>query len=201
MSMRDQSKGIRPMHRILTKRFALALVAAAGLAASGCGFQPLYATTETDAGVRTPGLRSIHLADLDAPDTVEDQLKRNFARRAARADGSSDALYELRVNATEQSERLAVQIDASVTRFNYRLVGKYALTDRKTGETLTGEARSIASFNIVSSQYSTLFAEKTAREKAARDLVEDIERDILLKLAEKDDKAKRAAAKSSGAGL
>ncbi len=189
------------MRRTLMKRLAAAALVAAGLGLSGCGFQPLYATNETDAGVRTPGLRSIYLADLAAPPTVADQLSRNFARRSARADASADALYDLRVEATEQSERLAVQIDASVTRFNYRLVGRYTLTNRRTGENLTGEARSIASFNIVSSQYSTLFAENAAREKAARELVEDIERDILLKLAEKDDKAERAAAKTSGAGL
>lgn len=189
------------MRRMLTKPLAIALLTAAAAGLSGCGFQPLYATNETDAGVRTPGLRSIHLADLAAPPTVSDQLSRNFARRAARAETSADALYDLRVEATEQSERLAVQIDASVTRFNYRLVGKYTLTNRKTGENLTGEARSIASFNIVSSQYSTLFAENAAREKAARDLVEDIERDILLKLAEKADEEQSPTGKTSGAGL
>jgi hypothetical protein len=41
----------------------------------------------------------------------------------------------------------------------------------------------------VSSQYSTLFAEKTALKKAARLLAENIERDILIRFAEGPDES------------
>ena len=85
-----------------------------------------------------------------------------------------------------------MQIDASVTRYNYRLVGRYTLVERATGARYSGRVTSIASFNVVNSQYSTLFAEDAAREKAATQLVEDIERDILLKLSDANEKARRA---------
>ena len=51
---------------------------------------------------------------------------------------------------------------------------------------MQGSAEAVASFNVVDSQYATLFAEEAAREKAARTLIERIERNILLRL--NDDK-------------
>ena len=39
----------------------------------------------------------------------------------------------------------------------------------------------------MTSQYSTLFAEEAAKEKAAKSLIEEIERDILLTLDEETD--------------
>ena len=78
-----------------------------------------------------------------------------------------------------------------MTRYNYRIVGRYLLTERATGARYSGLVTSIASFNVVNSQYSTLFAEDAAREKAAAQLVEDIERDILLKLSDAKDQAGR----------
>lgn len=145
---------------------------------AGCGFQPLYATD----GAGSPGLRGVALATLNAPDEVDPVIRRAFARRGAAADAS--AQFDLALKASEQAERLAVQIDASVTRYNYRLVGDYTLIERGSGRRIDGNVVSIASFNVVDSQYSTLFAEDTAREKAAKQLIEDIERDILLKMSE-----------------
>ena len=82
-----------------------------------------------------------------------------------------------------------------MTRYNYRLSARYEVIDRETGERLTGSARAVTSYNIVSSQYSTLFAERTAIEKASRVLAQEIERDILFKFnqppeerAEEDDR-------------
>jgi len=144
-----------------------------------CGFQPLYATTQGDNGAS--GLQNVDLLRLTASTEIEPFVRKAFARRAG-ADPSG-AEYELIVNAKERAERLAVQIDASVTRYNYRLIGDYVLVHRKTGERISGRGEAIASFNVVSSQYSTLFAEKAAREKAATSLVAEIERDLLLKIA------------------
>jgi len=164
-----------------------ALLAAAGLALlSSCGFQPLYATN----GNGPPGLRNVALSTVNAPEEISPMVTRAFARRTSGE--PSAAAYDLQINAREQAERLAVQIDASVTRYNYRLVGRYTLTERSSGKRYTGSAVSIASFNVVNSQYSTLFAEEAAREKAANQLVEDVEHDILLKLAA----ANEAAAKT-----
>ena len=155
------------MLRILTVSIALLLCA--------CGFRPLYATAEGGG----TGLTRMALVGVDAPEAIGDVVSRAFERRIR---GDEDALYDLTVKASEQAERLAVQIDASVTRYNYRLVGDYTLVERATGKRYRGNVTSIASFNVVNSQYSTLYAEEQAREKAAAQLVEDIERDALLKI-------------------
>lgn len=168
---------------------ALRLLAAAASAAflHGCGFQPLYATD----GGGPPGLRNVALATVSAPEEISPLVTRAFSRRTSSE--PSSAAYDLQINAKEQAERLAVQIDASVTRYNYRLVGRYTLTERSSGKRYSGRVVSIASFNVVNSQYSTLFAEEAAREKAANQLVEDVERDILLRLAAANEAAAKAA--------
>ena len=155
---------------------------AALLSLSACGFQPLYATGQGSAGA---GLNNVAFEGLVAGGEIDAFVRTALERRTAENAGAAD--YALTVSAREQAERLAVQIDASVTRYNYRLIGNYVLTDRRTGEQLKGSAQAISSFNVVSSQYSTLYAERAAREKAADNLVHEIERDILMKLAELED--------------
>ncbi len=161
----------------LTTSIAIALALAA------CGFRPLYATADGDAS----GLASMALASVEAPEAIAPIVESAFRRRI-RGEASA-AQYDLTVKASEQAERLAVQIDASVTRYNYRLVADYTLVERTTGKRYAGNVVSIASFNVVDSQYSTLYAEEAAKEKAAAQLVEDIERDVLLKIAADRDKS------------
>lgn len=158
--------------RVMALVFAMASVTA-------CGFEPLYAVDESGS---KPGFQSITLAQMQADEAVAPVLQEAFERRMTSSD---QAEYDLYIEADERAERLAVQIDSTVTRFNYRLLGSYILVNRVTGSRLRGRATAVASFNVVSSQYSTLFAERTAREKAARTLVDEIERDILLKLDER----------------
>ncbi len=181
--MKKQAMSNQAMNKLGRRVFSALSATGAAMLLSSCGFQPLYATN----GEAPPGLRNVSLSTLSAPEEIEPVIARALKRHVA-ADGAPTE-YELLVTATEQAERLAVQIDASVTRYNYRLVGNYTLVAREGGRQIKGNVVSIASFNVVNSQYSTLFAEDAAREKAANQLVEDIERDILLKLAAEEDRA------------
>lgn len=160
------------------------VLAAAGLAGacvalSGCGFTPVYATTD-EAGRH--GLRGVYLAGVIASEDTTPIIERAFARRTWRGDEQSPE-YDLVVSVRERAQQLAVQIDSSVTRFNYIMDGRYTLKSRRTGEEITGSSSAEVSFNVVSSQYSTLFAEKSAREKAARVLAENIELSIMQRLS------------------
>lgn len=145
---------------------------------SGCGFTPLYATAETGG---KPALANVRLASITASNEAKQILERVFARRTAV--DSEAAEYDLYLTVKEAAQQLAVQIDDSVTRYNYRMTGTYSVANRRTGETMRGRADATVSFNVVSSQYSTLFAEKDAREKAAGILADEIARDILVQLA------------------
>lgn len=189
--MQDGSRKLR----MLNKYAAAALfVVALAPALSGCGFTPLYAVAETGG---KPALANVHLASIETSKEAARVLEDEFRWRTAGE--ASDARYDLYLNVTEQAQRLAVQIDDSVTRYNYRLRGGYRLVDRTNGAQTTGRAEAVVSFNVVSSQYSTLFAEKSAREKAALRLVDQIEREILLQLAaEKEAESAAAAALAGG---
>ena len=166
----------------------LTIAAAALLALQGCGFTPLYATADP-AG--RASLSQIRVTEIVANETVLPLIERAAATRAAREDEA--ALYGLRIVAREAASPLAVQIDASVTRYNYQLTADYVLTRYSDGKEFRGTEDSIASFNVVDSQYSTLFAEEAAREKAARALMEEIERSILLKMTQDEEREALAA--------
>lgn len=150
------------------------------LIVSSCGFKPIYATPQ---GAAAPVNKQITIGPVTAPEEVHLFITDALRERIVLREGEAPK-YELSVSASEKAQRLAVQIDATVTRYNYRLNGRYSLRNLDTQEVFDGRVRAITSYNIVSSQYSTLFAERTAREKAARQLAEDIERDILLRLSD-----------------
>ncbi len=153
---------------------------AGGLALTGCGFKPIYAVSEDGSASIN---QRVAIGVVNAPEDLHPLIVSALADRIALKKGET-AQYELTVDAKETAERLAVQIDATVTRYNYRLNARYGLRDLSTGETTKGRARAVTSYNIVSSQYSTLFAERTAQEKAARLLAEEIERDLLIRFSQ-----------------
>ena len=161
----------------------LAFLLPAALLLQSCGFTPLYATPE---GSKAAGLKNINLISVTARDTIQPLVTRAFRDRQGFGGEATTADYDLAVDAEEFAQRLAVQIDASVTRYNYLLRADYVLTRRSDGKRYSGSSEAVASFNVVNSQYSTLFAEEAAREKAARTLVEKIERDILLRLDDEE---------------
>ncbi|PQA88180.1 LPS assembly lipoprotein LptE [Hyphococcus luteus] len=167
----------------------LVAITASALLLSGCGFRPLYATAEGE----TPVSRLVAVRTVAAPDIVAPYIVEALHGRMG-AVGDETPRYDLYVEANEQAQRLAVQIDATVTRYNYRLSARYRVVDSVTGERFEGSARAVTSYNIVSSQYSTLFAERTAIEKAARLLAEEIERDLLIQF----DQTPEERAKSKG---
>lgn len=166
----------------MTDTFSRIALVISMLIVAGCGFKPIYAEPESGAA---PVNKQIAIGSVSAPEEVHLFVTDALRERIVLRDGDRPK-YELSVFATEGAQRLAVQIDATVTRYNYRLNGRYQLVDLEDGAVYRGKARAITSYNIVSSQYSTLFAERAAREKAARLLAEEIERDILLRLSSPD---------------
>lgn len=165
------------MPRSTAIRLGLVLIGCMLLAS--CGFKPIYAAP---ADGSTPVFRQVALRSVAAPESIQSVVSRALEDRLVVEPGAR-AKYDLYVSAAERAERLAVQIDATVTRYNYRLTARYTAVDSNSGVQIKGSARAVTSYNIVTSQYSTLYAEQTAVEKAAKLLAEDIERDLLIRLA------------------
>jgi LPS-assembly lipoprotein len=165
--------------RRLQKTSSVLLTLGAVLILSGCGFRPIYATP---AGASAPLTQLVAVRSVAASETILPLVTNALKDRIALKEGQTPK-YDLYVETKERAERLAVQIDATVTRYNYRLRARYTLINLETGKRTRGSAQAITSYNIVSSQYSTLYAERAAQEKAARLLAAEIERDLLLRFA------------------
>jgi LPS-assembly lipoprotein len=143
-----------------------ALIAAAAISLSGCGFKPLYAVGTTPDGMRAyfgqvfvepiVGRQGVHLRN---------QL----------LDAMTGAAYNLNVQLTDVKEGLAIQENTQITRYNYTLTARYELRDAVSNEVLDkGTARAIAAYNVVDSQFGTQSAERDAQDRAAREVGEDI---------------------------
>jgi len=169
--------------RLAKRAIASALLAliAAGLPA--CGFQPLYAER---TGPAVEARRSVHVPEIAKPDPAGWLVQRDLERRFDPNRSGADPAYRLDVRLTERRTPLGIQIDASVTRYNYLLQGDFRLIDLDSGKTLlAGESESISSYNVVRSQFATLSAEEDAREKAAQQLGADIQLQLALYFSDK----------------
>ncbi len=148
----------------------LALVC--GLVLGGCGFRPLYG--EDEAGSSTfDSLETIQIAAL--PDRSGQQLHNLLRDRINPRGQPISPEYVLRISLSERTEELAIAEDETATRANLRLSANFTLTDVESNEVvMTGSSRSANSYNIVDSQYATYVSENDARERALRELSEDI---------------------------
>jgi len=148
----------------------LALVC--GLALSGCGFRPLYG--EDEAGSSTfDSLETIQIAAL--PDRTGQQLHNLLRDRINPRGQPNRPEFVLRIRLTEKTERLAIAQDETATRANLRLRANFTLTKVKSNEVvMKGKSNSANSYNIVDSQYATYVSRNDARDRALRELSEDI---------------------------
>ena len=147
-------------------------IVAAGVL-SACGFSPLYG--EREGGARTDAeLAQIQVIAIEDGRTGYD-LYNALIDRLSPYGEPQDPDYQLRLRLREQRDGVAIERDASITRYNYRLTASYQLIDIRSGNTVhEGQSRSIASYNVVDSQFATLTAQRDAEERAAIELSEDI---------------------------
>jgi LPS-assembly lipoprotein len=83
--------------------------------------------------------------------------------------------YRLTVELGISQEGVALARDEAATRFNLQLRGRYSLIELQGNrEILQGTARSIAVYNVVSADYSTLTAEADAKRRAAQEISDEI---------------------------
>jgi LPS-assembly lipoprotein len=151
-------------------RLALAL-ALLGLIA-GCGFRPLYGTRGgSDATVSE--LAAVTVTPIAGR---LGQLVRNHLREQLSPRGTpGPARYRLDIALIRASEGLAIKKDEEITRSNLRLTATFALRAAAGGDALLeGQTRSIASFNLVRSDFANLIAERDAESRVAREVGDQI---------------------------
>jgi LPS-assembly lipoprotein len=149
-----------------------------GMTLAGCGFQPLYAVSETGESA------SSHLAQVEIRPIKErlGQVVFNSLIDEITPLGNPAApAYALEVTLEEAREGLGFEDDDTVTRFNYTLVGDYRLIDLETGQVvLKSSNRSIAAYNVVDNQFATLTARQDAQARAAKDLSQSVKLHLAL---------------------
>ena len=146
------------------------------LALSGCGWEPLYADRETAPA--DAELRAIKMAPI--AERIGQRLA--WALRAAlNPDGvPTPPRYLLRTTLTVARVDLGIQSLGLGTRGRLDVVAAYALYDLKTSVQLMAASDHVAqSFDILANMYSNLVAEEDARRRA----VEELSRDMMLRLS------------------
>lgn len=148
----------------------------AALALAGCGFRPLYGTMGANpAGQRI--FASIYVEPIMHERMGYDLRNKliDLLRGPARA---QDAAYRLNVTVTETREGVALQNDATITRYDLAFTAKYELTDAKMNTVTKGEQTTLESFDVAQSPYASLTGQEQAEERAAQDLAEHIQIDL-----------------------
>ena len=161
-----------PLGRLCPKARLGILALVCGLALSGCGFRPLYG--EDEAGSSTfDSLETIQIAALS--DRTGQQLHNLLRDRINPRGQPRSPEYVLRISLSETTENLAIAQDETATRANLRLSANFTLTELESNEVvMRGNSRSANSYNIVDSQYATFVSQNDARDRALRELSEDI---------------------------
>ncbi|HWY62783.1 MAG TPA: LPS assembly lipoprotein LptE [Rhizomicrobium sp.] len=138
---------------------------------AGCGFHPLYGDPKLE-----PQLASIFVEPVAERDGYE---LRNTLINLLGSDGvSGGKAYRLRLILNESNQGVALQNNATITRYNDTLTVNYVLSDAKGTEVIRGTQTSLSSYNVVASPYSTLSAQQDADTRAANDIAERIRIDL-----------------------
>ena len=151
------------------------------LAASACGFQPLYRTAELGPDILAE-LAAMRIAPRD--DRVGQLVRNNLLDLVTPLGEPAAPRYLLTVTISERREGVAIARDASVTRFNLTLAATYELQDLRTRtEAARGAARATASYNVLRSEFANVIAERDAETRAARVIAEEIKGRLSIQLA------------------
>jgi hypothetical protein len=149
---------------------------------AGCGFHPLYkqqgresAAHEEFAQIRILSVRSVGAEDPDRYDRLAQKLHNHLLDRLNPNGAPGDPLYVLLVTITVSQEDTGVKITEEATRARLWIRTNFSLQDPKTKKTLyRGSERSVNSYNIVDSAYTTISAESDAAGRAVREVSEAI---------------------------
>lgn len=146
-----------------------------------CGFQPLYRDKGANAHVLA-ALAGIYVEPINGR---TGQIVRNHLLDILTPRGvPSKPEFRLSVKLSEIKKGLAIEQDDSVTRYNYTLKASYFLKKPGSNEVVhSGFAWSIASYNIVQSDFANLNAEKNAKRRTARSISDELKNQLAVYLS------------------
>lgn len=164
---------------------AFIAAAAAALALTGCGFQPLYAT---------PGVNpSLTRIAVPTPDGRTGTYLREALDDALATNDDQPALYRLGLEYDEDRYERGLRIDNTANRYEVALLVSYILTDVATGQAVAqGSVRPLVSFDSADQPYQGVAANLDASERAAAEAARLIRLDLARFFAERAAAAPRS---------
>ena len=148
-------------------RVASALAIA--LALGGCGLRPLYGGANSTVASTLAGV------EVAAIEGEAGWLVSNALRDRLSAAGGGASRYRLELELDDRIVGLGIRRDDTVTRERRTLRARYQLIDLANGAVLIdATAGSDAGIDVVSSEYATVVAEKTALERLSGQIADQI---------------------------
>jgi LPS-assembly lipoprotein len=150
------------------------------LALPGCGFHPLYASSESGPGAARSGLELIAVGII--PDRTGQLLRQALQARFDHGDAPDAKRFDLAISFTIAAEGIAITRDSTLTRVRFTGQAKWTLTTRDAARATvtTGSARSVDGLNTFDEQY---FAQDLQTETVQRRIAEACADQITAQLA------------------
>jgi LPS-assembly lipoprotein len=144
----------------------------------GCGFTPLYGTNDGSPPAGQ-SLAAIYVEPI--PERVGYELRNNLLDLLDASAQNQTTPYRLKLVLIERTESVALQRDATITRYNYHLTAHYDLFGRDaTAPLKSGNVSALTAYNVASSPYATVIAERDAADRAANDIAERIRTELAV---------------------
>ena len=173
------------------RRAFIGIVLAAAPSLYGCGFTPIHGETSSASEKALNGFE-VELIPNRIGQLLRNELLQRFRPRGI----PGGDRFSLSVKVDEYIRKLGIRIDETATRANLTLRAAYAVSGRADGAVLIrGTARSVNSYNILGSHFATLIARKNARERAVREIADDIRGQISIWLVRTGGKKAEARAR------
>ena len=134
---------------------------------AACGFRPLYGDVHL-----SPRLASIFVEPI--AESTGYELRNSLIDLLGSNGEDSGKAYRLTITLTDTNQGVALQNDATITRYNDSLTANYVLMDAKGEELRRGSLTSLSSYNVAASPYATLVARQDSDKRAAQDLAQRI---------------------------
>ncbi len=146
---------------------------------SACGFQPLYGQKSTAASV----LNDIWIDPIQDRDGVA--LRNELIDRFYIDGYPKNPRYVLAITLQDSVRDLDIREDDTTTRAQLIQRAGYTLKNRTTGQIIFKEnLRSVNSYNILASQFTTTVTAAEARERGVRDLADKIQNRLAIYLSQ-----------------
>ena len=157
----------------------LLFIASACFYLSACGFEPVYGTYTKNVreGQESVQVQLAQVGIGQIPDREGQFLRNALIDRFYRDGRPQEVRYTLQIEPIdERTVDLDITKNSDATRAQLHLKIVMNLVDDNTGEAvLTRNLRSIASYNVLTSEFSTRVSAQNTRENALNDLARQIE--------------------------